>query len=130
MKHHILLVEDEQDLGHVVSEYLQVMDFLVTWQKTAEEAYASFCSKPGQYHILIIDVQLPGSNGFELAQRVIKINPGIPFLFLTARNEKKDRLFGLKIGADDYINKPFDIDELVLRIRNIIRRNTRANSVV
>ena len=62
-------------------------------------------------------------NGFELAERIIKDNNDVPFLFLTARNEKKDRIRGLKIGADDYISKPFDIDELVLRIRNIIRRH-------
>ena len=78
---------------------------------------------PGDFDLLIIDIQLPGMNGFELAEKIIKENDNVPFLFLTARNEKKDRIRGLKIGADDYICKPFDIDELVLRIRNIIRRN-------
>ncbi len=73
--------------------------------------------------MLIIDIQLPGMNGFELAEHITKENYNIPFLFLTARNEKRDRLYGLKIGADDYITKPFDIDELVLRIKNIIKRN-------
>ncbi len=61
-------------------------------------------------------------DGFELAERINRINNNIPF-FLTARNEKKDRLHGLKLGADDYISKPFDIDELVLRIKNILRRH-------
>ncbi len=123
MKQNILFIEDERDLGHVVTGYLQLMDFQVEWHKTAEEAYQVFRKSPDQFNILVIDVQLPGESGFDLAQRVIKHSPNTPFLFLTARNEKKDRLHGLKIGADDYITKPFDIDELVLRIRNIIRRN-------
>jgi len=74
--------------------------------------------------LLLIDIQLPDYDGFELAEKINKSNNRQPFLFLTARNEKKDRIHGLKIGADDYIHKPFDIDELVLRIKNIIRRNT------
>lgn len=126
MEQTILLVEDEQDLGHVVSGYLQLMEFQVDWHKTAEEAFQAFGAAPERYHILVIDVQLPGEDGFELAKKVSELSPATPFLFLTARNEKKDRLFGLRLGADDYINKPFDIDELVLRIRNIIRRNTPA----
>ncbi len=124
MKQNILFVEDEQDLGHVVTGYLQLMDFHVEWHKTAEDAYQVFRKSADHFSILVIDVQLPGENGFDLAQRILKHSPTTPFLFLTARNEKKDRLHGLKLGADDYITKPFDIDELVLRIRNIIRRNS------
>jgi DNA-binding response OmpR family regulator len=66
---------------------------------------------------------MPEMDGFELANNIVKLNENTSFLFLTARNEKSDRLYGLKIGADDYIAKPFDIDELVLRIKNIIKRN-------
>jgi DNA-binding response OmpR family regulator len=66
---------------------------------------------------------MPGMDGFELASHLLKANINIPFLFLTARSEKSDKLHGLKIGADDYVTKPFDIDELVLRIKNIIKRN-------
>jgi two-component system, OmpR family, response regulator TrcR len=122
MKHKILLVEDEADLGNVVKQYLELMDFEVSWQQNGRTALDVFESAPEAYHILLIDVNLPGLNGFELAERVVKINNNVPFLFLTARGEKTDRLNGLKIGADDYVVKPFDVDELVLRIRNIIKR--------
>lgn len=122
MKQRLLFVEDEIDLGNVVKQYLEIMGFEVYWFKTAESAYEVYCDQK-HFDLLLIDIQLPGSNGFELAEKVIRIDKYQPFLFLTARNEKKDRLQGLKLGADDYINKPFDIDELVLRIKNILRRH-------
>jgi two-component system response regulator TrcR len=122
MKHKILLVEDEADLGNVVKQYLELMDFDVDWQQNGRTALDVFEKNPDAYHILLIDVNLPGLNGFELADRVVKVNNNVPFLFLTARGDKTDRLNGLKIGADDYVVKPFDVDELVLRIRNIIKR--------
>ena len=137
MKHKILLVEDEADLGNVVKQYLELMDFDVDWQQNGLTAYEIFQKAPDKYHILLIDVNLPGMNGFELAEHVVQLNSHVPFLFLTARGEKMDRLNGLKIGADDYVVKPFDVDELVLRIRNIIKRKqpvvpqevVRSNSV-
>jgi DNA-binding response OmpR family regulator len=122
MKHKILLVEDEADLGNVVKQYLELMDFDVDWQQNGRTALDVFEKAPDAYHILLIDVNLPGLNGFELADHVVKVNNNVPFLFLTARGDKTDRLNGLKIGADDYVVKPFDVDELVLRIRNIIKR--------
>jgi two-component system, OmpR family, response regulator TrcR len=126
MKHKILLVEDEADLGNVVKQYLELMDFDVDWQQDGRAALDIFSRNPEAYHILLIDVNLPGLNGFELAMQVVKLNANVPFLFLTARGEKNDRLSGLKIGADDYVVKPFDVDELVLRIRNIIKRKQPA----
>ena len=122
MKHRILFVEDQEDLGNVVKQYLEAMNFEVHWCLNGKDAYRTFLTKKQLFDILIIDIQLPEMNGFELAELIIKENVSVPFLFLTARNEKKDRLKGLKLGADDYISKPFDIDELVLRIKNIIRR--------
>ncbi|MFT3945912.1 MAG: response regulator transcription factor [Agriterribacter sp.] len=129
MKERILFVEDEHDLGNVVRQYLEVMDFEVLWVKHGRDALDNFKANSGDYSIVILDVGLPEMDGFELAGRILKISPDIPFLFLTARNEKADRLYGLKIGADDYITKPFDIDELVLRIQNIIRRKSSGASV-
>ncbi len=126
MKSKILFVEDEVDLGNVVKQYLQLMNFEVELRTTAEEALSTFKQMPGYFDLLISDIQLPGMNGFQFAEEVMKADDTIPFLFLTARNEKKDRIAGLKLGADDYINKPFDIDELVLRVTNIIRRNSKA----
>ncbi len=125
MKSKILFVEDEIDLGNVVKQYLQLMNFEVDLRTTAEEALETFKQRSAYYDLLITDIQLPGMDGFEFAGEVKKANETIPFLFLTARNEKKDRIAGLKLGADDYINKPFDIDELVLRVTNIIRRNSK-----
>ena len=123
MKNKILFVEDQEDLGNVVKQYLEISEFEVTWCTNGSNAFKTFTADANKFDLLIIDIQLPGMNGFELAEHIIKENDDIPFLFLTARNEKKDRLHGLKIGADDYITKPFDIDELVLRIKNIIKRN-------
>lgn len=126
MKHKVLFVEDELDLGNVVKQYLQLMDLDVDWHTNAEDAFSAFEDNINGYDLLMIDIQLPGVDGFELARKFSQRNRHTPFLFLTARNEKKDRLLGLGLGADDYISKPFDIDELVLRIRNIIRRNKPA----
>lgn len=114
-------MEDEIDLGNVVKQYLEVMDFDVDWSTNGLDAFEK--CKQKHYHILLIDVSLPGMDGFELASHLLKANINVPFLFLTARSEKSDKLHGLKIGADDYVTKPFDIDELVLRIKNIIKRN-------
>lgn len=125
MKTSILLVEDEKDLGNVVKQYLEIMDFDVDWKLNGKLALEHFKLNKNRYDILLIDVSMPEMDGFELASHIIKINRQTRFLFLTARNEKADRLHGLKIGADDYIIKPFDIDELVLRIKNIIKRNGR-----
>jgi DNA-binding response OmpR family regulator len=122
MKTRILLVEDETDLGNVVKQYLEISDFEVDWLKNGKLAYEQIRKDPRYYNIVLIDVSMPEMDGFELAEKIVRLGHDIAFLFLTARNEKADRLRGLKIGADDYITKPFDVDELVLRIRNIIRR--------
>lgn len=123
MKPKILLVEDEIDLGNVVKQYLEVMDFDVDWYTNGNDAFKKLNSSPALYHLSLLDVSMPGMDGFELANKIVKINSNASFLFLTARAEKQDKLYGLKIGADDYITKPFEIDELVLRIKNILRRN-------
>lgn len=128
MKPKILLVEDETDLGNVVKQYLEVMDFHVDWCKNGSEAYSLFRTTADIHDLLLIDVGLPGMDGFELAELVTHTRKDVPFLFLTARNEKSDRLHGLKIGADDYIVKPFDIEEMVLRIRNILKRKYPGNT--
>ena len=118
----ILLVEDEIDLGNVVKQYLEIVGFDVDWAKNGKLAFDQLQQPHSSYQLIVIDVSMPVMDGFELANRIFEAGIQIPFLFLTARNEKADRLYGLKIGADDYISKPFDVDELVLRIKNIIRR--------
>jgi DNA-binding response OmpR family regulator len=129
MKSKILLVEDEVDLGNVVKQYLEISDFEVDWVSDGKMAFEQLKTHHAEYQISLIDVSMPEMDGFELAEKMVKRGFKLPFLFLTARNEKRDRLHGLQIGADDYISKPFDVDELVLRIRNIIRRNTGSELV-
>jgi DNA-binding response OmpR family regulator len=129
MKARVLLVEDEIDLGNVVKQYLEISDFEVDWLQNGRLAYEQIRKDPRHYHIILIDVSMPEMDGFQLAEKIVSLGHDIAFLFLTARNEKADRLQGLKIGADDYITKPFDVDELVLRIRNIIRRMPAATPV-
>nr|WP_068889175.1 response regulator transcription factor [Pedobacter panaciterrae] len=120
MGYDIVIIEDEVDLGNVVSEYLKLRGFSVLWFKTANEALDYYALNQLNNKLIIIDVQLPDRNGFDLATEIMKINRNQPFFFLTAHNEKDNRLKGLKIGAIDYIAKPFEIEELVLRIGNII----------
>lgn len=120
----IFLVEDDLDLGASLQQYLEMNQYLVLWAKDGEEALervgAGNCPK---VDLFILDVMMPKMDGFTLAEKLIEIQPEVPFLFLTARKTKEDRLVGLKLGADDYITKPFEVDELVLRCRNIIARS-------
>ncbi|MBK1438990.1 response regulator transcription factor [Parapedobacter sp. ISTM3] len=122
MKPKLLYVEDEADLGNVTKQYLETMNFEVTWCTTGKSAYQEYLTHHTAYSLIIIDIQLPDINGFDLARKIVAHDKNAFFLFLTARKEKTDRLLGLDMGAIDYITKPFDIDELVLRIRNITRR--------
>ncbi len=119
----ILFAEDNHDLGNLIKQYLEMKGFAIDWYVDPEEALEAFSTRPNAFSLCLLDVQMPKKSGFELAKEVSHIAPSMPFVFLTARTEKQDRLLGLDIGAADYITKPFDIDELVLRIRNIIKRS-------
>lgn len=115
----ILLIEDEPDLGEFFSRYLRYKGFTVLWENTAEGGWENF--QRVSVKLLIIDIQLPDGNGFDLAQRMIASNPGQPVFFLTALHERNSRLKGLSLGAVDYIVKPFDMDEILLKIRNLLK---------
>ena len=121
MKTKLILVEDDQDLGMVLKQYLEFSDFEVVWfdhpQKFMDDLTVLQTSK-----LLILDVMMPQIDGFSLANQ-LKDQLNIPYLFLTAKGQSFDRVLGLKIGADDYITKPCDPEELVLRIKNILKRN-------
>ena len=123
-KKHILLAEDDQDFGNILKQYLEMNQYEVTWVKDGKEALAIFKNST-DLDICVLDVMMPKMDGFSLAEEIIKINPEMPFIFLTARKMKEDKIKGLKLGADDYIVKPFEADELVLRLHNIIKRNTK-----
>ena len=121
-KYQILLAEDDPDFGNLLQQYLQMSGYTVTWVKDGVEALELFSRST--FDICVLDVMMPKKDGFTLAEDIININPEVPFVFLTARKLKEDKIKGLKLGADDYIVKPFDADELVLRLKNIIKRST------
>lgn len=117
----ILLAEDDADFAGVLKHYLELYQFEITWAENGEEALALFQTQ--NFDICVFDVMMPKMDGFTLAEKIIKINPDTPFVFLTARKLKEDKIIGLKLGADDYIVKPFEADELVLRLNNILKRS-------
>lgn len=123
--HKILLAEDDIDFGNILKHYLELHQFSIILAKDGKEALDFFKKEP--FTICIFDVMMPETDGFTLAEKIININPEIPFVFLTARNQIKDKIKGLKLGADDYIVKPFEPDELVLRLNNIIKRTQKTN---
>ena len=123
----LLLVEDDTDLGNVMKHYLEAHDFEVVLCRDGLEGLNSFKKKA--FDLCILDIMMPEMDGFDLAKRIKNLDDAIPFVFLTAKNQKWDRLKGLALGADDYITKPFEIDELVLRIQNILRRTSRIKTV-
>jgi DNA-binding response OmpR family regulator len=116
----ILLVEDDHDFGNVLKQFLELNGFEVILARNGNTGLSLF--KQHNVDICVLDVMLPEMDGFTLAGEIKRISDNMPFLFLTARIQKTDRIKGLKLGADDYICKPFDADELVLRIENILRR--------
>lgn len=124
----ILLAEDDADFAQVLKQYLELFDFEVHWVSDGEEAFSVFQKE--QFYLSILDVMMPKMDGFTLAEKMVKYNPEVPFLFLTAKKLKEDKIRGLKLGADDYIVKPFEADELVLRIQNILKRSEKTISKI
>lgn len=119
-KYKLILVEDDASLGYLLSEYLGMKGFGVTWTKNAQEALKKI--ETNVFDLAILDVMLPDMDGFELSQKVKAINPELPFLFLTARSLKIDVLKGFSLGAVDYLKKPIDEEELVVRINALLSR--------
>lgn len=116
----VLLVEDDESLGFVVRDNLEQEGYLVDWQKTGGTARARFQQEP--FDVCLLDVMLPGLDGFSLAEAIRGTGSQVPILFLTARSLQEDRLKGFRLGGDDYLTKPFSIEELVLRMEAILRR--------
>ena len=116
----ILLCEDDENLGTLTREYLEDKGFKAELFSDGEAGYKAFLK--GKYDICLLDVMMPKKDGFQLAQEIRTVNTDVPIIFLTAKALKEDILEGFKIGADDYITKPFSMEELVLRIEAILRR--------
>lgn len=116
----ILLAEDDQNLGSLLKEYLLAKAYEVDLLPDGEKAFRSF--QKSFYDICILDVMMPLKDGFSVAADIRTINKDIPIIFLTAKSMKEDVLEGFKLGADDYITKPFSMEELLFRIEAILRR--------
>lgn len=123
----ILLVEDDENLGFVIQDQLTDLGHEVIRCRSAREGLLALGRE--MVDICLLDVMMPVKSGFALAEDIKKIFPEMPFVFLTAKQQLSDRLKGLSIGADDYITKPFVIQELNLRIQNIIRRVKKEEEV-
>lgn len=116
----ILLAEDDENLGVLLKDYLQAKNFETDLLPDGEKAFKSF--QKNLYDLCILDVMMPVKDGFTVAKEIRAINKDIPIMFLTAKSLKDDILFGFKLGADDYITKPFNMEELLFRIEAILRR--------
>jgi len=116
----IIIVEDDEALGYLLSEYLAMKKFDVTWAKTATECLRKL--EANTYNLCVLDIMLPDIDGFSLAKEILDKYPSLPFIFLTARSLKIDVLKGFSLGAVDYLKKPIDEEELVVRINNLLSR--------
>jgi DNA-binding response OmpR family regulator len=122
-KGRILLAEDDTNLGFVIKDNLETANFEVELYPDGEMALTAFQHK--EFDMCILDVMMPKKDGFSVAQAIQKLKPEVPFVFLTAKSMKEDQLKGLKMGADDYITKPFSIEILLQKVENILKRSQK-----
>ena len=116
----ILLVEDDKNLGIIIKDFLEMSDYVVILKETGQDGLNEFMK--GSYDLVLLDIMLPLVDGFTVAEEIRKHNCEVPLMFMTARSMKEDKLKGFRLGADDYITKPFSTEELKLRINAILRR--------
>lgn len=119
-EHKILLTEDDENLGMLLREYLEAKGYETDLMPNGEEGYNAFMNK--KYDICIFDVMMPKKDGFTLAKEIRMVNGDVPIIFLTAKSMKDDIFQGFKAGGDDYLTKPFSMEELLFRIEAILRR--------
>ncbi|MEQ8705151.1 MAG: response regulator transcription factor [Phaeodactylibacter sp.] len=123
MKAHLLYVEDDESLSFVTRDNLELQGYQITHCATGKEAIQIIEQKKLDINLYILDVMLPDIDGFTIARRIREQDTHTPILFLTAKSLKEDRLKGLRLGADDYITKPFSIEELMLKVEIFLRRS-------
>ena len=116
----LLIAEDDPNLGQILKEYLEIKGYSADLASDGEAAIKLF--KQNVYDLCILDIMMPKKDGFMVAKEIRILNPETPFIFLTAKSQQEDTLKGLKLGADDYIKKPFSMEELTLRLQVILRR--------
>ena len=124
-KYKIILCEDDQNLGMVLKNYLELNDYDVTLERDGRLGLAAFQRE--KYDICLLDVMMPNMDGFTVAEEIRDIDPDMPLFFLSAKTMKEDIIKGYKLGADDYITKPFDSEVLLLKIKAILKRNEDLN---
>lgn len=122
----ILLAEDDNNLGTLLSEYLSLKGYSTHLSRNGQEAFDAFVK--GDFNLCILDVMMPVKDGFTTAREIRKHNEQIPILFLTAKSQKEDTLEGFKAGADDYLTKPFSMEELLYRIQSLLKRTLAQES--
>jgi DNA-binding response OmpR family regulator len=120
MKTKVLLAEDDKNLGNVLKAYLEAKGFNTTLCIDGKEALETF--KRNDFDFCILDIMMPIMDGFTVAKEIRKLDTKVPFLFLTAKSMQEDKIYGFELGADDYLTKPFSMEELLLRIKAIRRR--------
>jgi len=121
-RNHILVIDDDDRIRELVKEYLNEKGFIVSTGDSAEQAKIKL--KYFRFDLVILDVMMPGQSGFDLTREIRKTSE-IPIILLTAKGEVENRIVGLEIGADDYLSKPFEPKELLLRIKNIIKKDKK-----
>jgi two-component system OmpR family response regulator len=119
----LLLAEDDPNLGSLLREYLIAKKINTDWYMNGEDAYKNFIKK--NYDLCVLDIMMPIKDGITLAKEIRMTNTDIPIIFLTAKSQKEDVLEGFKAGGDDYIPKPFSMEELLYRIEAILRRTSK-----
>ncbi|MCA0431262.1 MAG: response regulator transcription factor [Bacteroidetes bacterium] len=121
----ILIIEDEATLAATLELNLQLDGFYTKIANTGNNAIKEFEQNKNNLNLILLDIMLPDVNGFELCKQFKLKKPNIPVIFLSARNQSIDKIEGLKLGADDYVTKPFELEELLLRINNLIKRTEK-----
>jgi len=121
LKKNLFFVEDDLSFGAVLKSYLEICNFSVTWLDDGKHAVSAF--KEGTYDLCLLDVMLPHVDGFSIGREIRSIDPNIPMIYLTAKSLKEDIITGYRLGADDYIIKPFDADVLLYKIAVVLKRS-------
>lgn len=123
MKEKILLLEDDANLGTIIQEHLEMNGYAVLRCTDGESGLEAFGKD--SFHLCLVDVMMPRMDGFSFARELRRISDRVPLIFLTARSLKEDKVEGFRIGCDDYITKPFSVEELLLRVKAVLRRSAK-----
>jgi len=127
MNNRVLVVEDDKNLGKVLTDYLTSKNYLVQLAEDGEIGFDFFTNN--DYDIIILDIMMPKKDGFSLAKDIRKMNKDIPIIFLTAKSHKENIIKAFNLGADDYLTKPFSIEELLLRMDAVLKRTVKIDKI-